>query len=156
MRIVFVRHGERRKGESDPALTSAGRRMARETALWLRDHGVSPAHVVSTPTTRTRETADELSLVFADAARHDRPESPEHRDDWDRLLDVLARAPGLDRTVCLVGHHPTVDLLLREYGPAPVAVPRHHFASALVLDPRAAGRRADGWSIRFAWPGRAA
>lgn len=155
MRIVFVRHGERRKGESDPALTSAGRRMARETALWLEDRGAAPARIVTTPTTRTRETAEELALVFSRAAVLERPESPEHRDDWDRLLDLLAREPGLDRTLCLVGHHPTVDLLLREFGPAPVPVPRHHFASALILGP-VTPRRAGPWTIHSAWPGRSA
>ena len=150
MRIVFIRHGERRRGESDPALTSAGRRMARETALWLASLGVQPAHVLCTPTQRTRETADELCLVFPDAARAERPESPEVAVDWDQLVETLAVAPGLADPLVLVGHHPTVDLLLRAHGPAPVPVPRPNFASALVLD-----RTATGWTIAAAWPGRA-
>jgi phosphohistidine phosphatase SixA len=151
MRIVFIRHGERRRGESDPALTSAGRRMARETALWLQDQGVRPAWLISTPTTRTRETAEELALVFPDAARAERPESPEVSVDWEQLTEQLADDPGLDAPVVLVGHHPTVELLLDLVGPPPVPVPIRNFCSALVLD-----RAATGWTIAAAWPGRAA
>lgn len=150
MRIVFIRHGERRKGESDPALTSAGRRMARETAQWLEGQGVRPAHVVSTPTQRTRETADELCLMFPEASQTERPESPEVAPDWEQLADVLATDPGAAAPIALVGHHPTVDLLLRSFGPAPSAMPRQNFASALVLD-----RTPAGWTIAAAWPGRA-
>ena len=36
MRVAFVRHGERRKGEADPELTSFGVRMVSETGAWLR------------------------------------------------------------------------------------------------------------------------
>jgi phosphohistidine phosphatase SixA len=150
MRIVFIRHGERRRGESDPALTSAGRRMARETAEWLEAQGVRPAHVLNTPTQRTRETAEELCLVFPNATSSERPESPEVGVDWEQLVDVLEADPGAEAPIVLVGHHPTVDLLLRAFGPAPAAVPRQNFASALVLD-----RTGGGWKIAAAWPGRA-
>jgi phosphohistidine phosphatase SixA len=150
MRIVFIRHGERRKGEHDPALTSAGRRMARETAEWLEAQGVCPAHVLNTPTQRTRETAEEICLVFQAAARAERPESPEVDLDWEQLIEALESDPGAAAPIALVGHHPTVDLLLRRFGPAPATIPRQNFASALVLD-----STATGWTIAEAWPGRA-
>ena len=151
MRTVFIRHGERRKGESDPALTSAGRRMAREAALWLADQRITPGSIVTTPTTRTRETAEELALVFPDARRLERPESPEVPLDWDQLTDSLSATLDMSHPVVLVGHHPTVELLLRSYGPAPEPVTLQHYCSVLVLD------HADSdWSISAAWPGRPA
>lgn len=151
MRTVFIRHGERRKGESDPSLTSQGRRMAREAALWLEAQGVVPVAIVSTPTARTRETAEELALVFPDAVHTERSESPEVPVDWDLLTEQLVATTLPDGPLVLVGHHPTVDLLLRSYGPPPVPVPVHHYCSVLVLD-----HSRTGWSISAAWPGRAA
>ena len=151
MRTVFIRHGEPRKGESDPSLTSPGRRMAREAALWLEGQGVVPVAIVNTPTARTRETAEELALVFPDAVGAERPESPEVPVDWDLLADQLAATALPEGPLVLVGHHPTVDLLLRSYGPPPVPVPVRHYCSVLVLD-----NSRTGWSISAAWPGRAA
>jgi phosphohistidine phosphatase SixA len=149
MQLAFTRHGERRRGESDPALTSAGRRMAREAALWLRDQGFAPARIVATPTVRTRETADELGLVFPDAARSERPDAPETRDDWDRLFDLLSCDDG---PVALVGHHPTLAFLLRAFGPPPVPVSVGHFAATLRLHAEPAGVT----RLTAAWPGRPA
>lgn len=151
MRIAFVRHGEKRRGESDPALTSAGHRMATETGLWLRDLGLAPLLVLTTPTTRTRQTAEELRAVLPDAPLEERADLPECRDDWDVLVDPLARRLGPTAELLLVGHHPTLHFLSDAFGPLPVAVPRHHFAAALVLDRLAGGR----WVITEAWPGRA-
>lgn len=150
MRIAFVRHGEKRRGESDPALTSAGRRMARETGLWLRDLGLSPLLVLCTPTTRTRETAEELMAVLPSAPLEERTDLPESRDDWDVLVDPLIRRLGPTAELLLVGHHPTLHFLADSFGPPPVPVPRHHFAAALVLD-RLGGR----WATTESWPGRA-
>lgn len=150
MRIIFIRHGERRKGETDPALTSAGHRMAREAALWMRDQGIQPTRILHTPTRRTRQTADEIGLVFPAAERSERPESPEVEVDWNQLVAALEGQAGAEAPLALVGHHPTIDLLLRAFGPAPTPVPRQNFASVLVVD-----RTARGWTIAAAWPGRA-
>ena len=148
MQIAFIRHGERRRNESDPALTSAGRRMASEAARWLQRQGFVPTTVVSTPTRRTRQTAEELCLVFPAAQLIEHPAEPEGEAAWEALLSELP----LDRgPLVLVGHHPTVEMLLHAFGPPPVAIPPHHFASALLLEP-APG---PGWRIRAAWPGRA-
>lgn len=149
MQVAFTRHGERRRGESDPALTSAGHHMAREAALWLREQGFVPARIVSTPTQRTRQTADELGLVFPDAARSVRADAPETRDDWDRLCDQLREGAG---PVALVGHHPTLAFLLRAFGPPPVPVSVRHFAATLRLEADPAGLT----RLTAAWPGRPA
>lgn len=152
MRVVFVRHGEKRKGESDPELTSAGWRMCSETGLWLRERGVLPSRVLLTPTARTRQTAEALLDAFP-APRpplEERAELPESREDWEVLVDPLARRLGPAACLLLVGHHPTLHFLADAYGPPPVQVPRHHFAAALVLEPGLGG-----WRCADAWPGRA-
>lgn len=147
MRVVFVRHGEPRRGESDPALTSEGRRQARETALWLAERGWAPSRIVSTRTRRTRQTAEELALVFTEAEPVLDGGAPELAEDWSAMVDDYAVAGGI---TAFVGHHPTVALLLSSFGPSPVRVPVHNLAVALCLVRDEAGR----WSIPEAWPGR--
>ena len=149
MDLAFTRHGERRRGESDPALTSAGHRMAREAALWLQGQGFSPARIVATPTLRTEQTADEWALVFPDAARVVRDEAPDTPAAWAALWRALSADP---QPTALVGHHPTLDLLLRSFGPPPVPVSVRHFCSTLRLE----GAAPDQLRIAAAWPGRPA
>jgi phosphohistidine phosphatase SixA len=154
MRIIFVRHGERRRGERDPELTSAGRRMARETGQWIqdwaRDAGATVSKLVHTPTARTRQTADEIMLVLGPVPVTVHPAEPYDVTAWQRLTGSLQGPTDTGETMLLVGHHPTVDFLLRAYGPAPVTVPLHHLASALVLESPDGG----AWTIAAAWPGR--
>ena len=150
MRVAFVRHGEKMSGETDPELTSAGWRMATETGIWLAERGISPGLVVLTPTERTRQTADALSTALPPAPREEWPTLPESADDWKRRLDPLARRLGPGGWLLMVGHNPTLHFLAETFGPPPVPVPHHHFASALILEP---GVR--GWRCSDAWPGRA-
>ncbi len=146
MVVAFIRHGEPRKGESDPELTSAGRRMASEAAQWLAGQGEAPHTIVATPTCRTRQTAEELQRVFPDAAFLQRQDCPESAADWQRLVAAVGPGP-----VAVVGHHPTLAFLLAAFGPPPIPVPIRHHAAALVLRPDTAGY----WKIQAAWPGRA-
>lgn len=144
-RLAFMRHGERRKGEADPALTSVGRRMAREACLWLADTGFVPTAIVSTPTQRTLDSQEEAALVFPDARLLRQAGEPEHPRDLEALLSGLEDGPAL-----LVGHHPTLAFLLRTYGPAPQPVSHHHFSATLLLEAASPGP----WAICAAWPGR--
>lgn len=150
MRVIFVRHGEKRANERDPELTIAGREMVSETGAWLAARGLAPGLFVLTPTRRTRQTLAELLVHLPAAPALERPELPETPEDWEVFTSRLARALAPGGTVLMVGHHPTQHLLLDAFGPPPVPVPRHHFATALVLElapPRS-------WSFIDVWPGR--
>jgi phosphohistidine phosphatase SixA len=149
MIVVFVRHGEKRRGESDPELTSAGRRMAAETGRWIQAQGWIPSLVVTTPTERTRQTVEELALALEVDVPVEERDLPELSEDLVVLLEgLLVRRPSLTVALC-VGHHPMIDLIKRRYA-VPVAVPRVHFASAIALQVDEPG------SARCvaAWPGR--
>lgn len=152
MRLAFLRHGQPRRGETDPSLTSAGRRMAFETGGWLLTHGLRPSAIVHTATARTTQTAEEVGHHWPETARTLGEVSPELPGDWERLTDELITHWGDMATLVLVGHHPTVGLLLDLYGPPPVPVPRRNLAIALVLD----GNPSAGWRLTLAWPGRPA
>lgn len=150
--LAFVRHGQPRRVDSDPGLTSAGRRMAYETGEWLALGGLRPRLVRHTPTARTRETAEELCLSFPEAALGQGPVSPEGERDWQRLADALREELGGTGSAVLVGHHPTVAFLLQAFGPAPEPVPLRNLAVGLVLEETPSS----GWEISRAWPGRPA
>ena len=148
MVVVFTRHGEKRRGESDPELTSWGRRMALETGRWLLGQDIRPAVLLTTPTPRTRQTAEELALgLETDAPRHE-PPLPEDEDGLSALLEALWSAHGPDGAVVCVGHHPTIDLLRQMYA-FPVRVPEANGACAIVLS-----GQPGAWQCAAAWPGR--
>ena len=150
MRLVFVRHGAPRRGETDPGLTSAGRRMAFETGGWLATQQLAPQLIWHTPTRRTQQTAEELALSFQGVALSAGAVSPEVDRDWERLEERLNTELMEGSVGVLVGHHPTVELLLGRFGPPPVPVPLRNLAVALVLVRVPGGT----WSIQAAWPGR--
>lgn len=152
MRVVFVRHGEKRRGELDPELTSAGRRMASEAGAWLASRGVTPNLAVITPTRRTRQTLEELLAHLPPPLVLERPDQPESALDWEIFTTRLGRELPPGGTALVVGHHPTQHLLLDTWGPPPVSVPRHHLATALILE-RGVGT---SWSFVEVWPGRSA
>ena len=150
MRVVFARHGEQQRGELDPALTSAGHRMAQETGEWLAGHGVLPDHCLVTPTTRTRETAKILLQHLPHVRRQEVPSLPESLSEWRALVDAWGPRIGDHGVLLLVGHHPSLGLLLDAFGPPPEPVPRGNFAACLVLDRLFTGT----WAISAAWQGR--
>ena len=150
MKIIFVRHGEKRKGETDPELTSFGFRMVEETASWLRELCLSPSLVQYTPTRRTAQTTETLLAHLSPEVVETIPDAPELQPDWERWVEALENQPDPCDCVLLVGHHPTLEMLLQGYGPAPVAVSRHHFAVGLLLERGEGG----SWTITQAWPGR--
>lgn len=151
MQVVFVRHGERRRNESDPELTSAGRRMVAETGGWLAGRGFAPTLILTTPTVRTRQTVEELALILPAAPVELVPELPETAAAWEPFVNPLRARLGEGAGLLLVGHHPTLHLLADRFGPLPAPLPRHHFAAALVLEPLPSG-----WACTAVWPGRAA
>ena len=132
MMVVFVRHGERRRADVDPGLTSAGRRMAFETGQWIGAQAWGTVTFLTTPTTRTRQTTAELRMALdsdAPVLECAMPEQEAELDLW--LRGLLNAAPAADVLVC-VGHHPTIELLQCRY-PPPVCIPRGNFACAMAL-----------------------
>jgi len=126
--------------------------MAFETGDWLLASGLRPSAIVHTATARTSQTAEELGHHWTDTPRIQGDVSPELPRDWERLTEELGVRWGDTATLVLVGHHPTVGLILDLHGPPPVPVPRRNLAVALVLE----GTPSAGWRLSLAWPGRPA
>lgn len=107
--IFLVRHGEKAEGK-DPALTEAGRARARNIAAILGKVGI--AHVFSSTTTRTRQTAEPLAQSAGVPVQLYDPAAP---------AALVARVKALDGAVFVVGHSNTLAELVRLFGGQPGA-----------------------------------
>ena len=125
--------------------------MSTETGNWIKAQGLTPSLIWMTPTMRTRQTAEEILLVFSAPIPIQEAGVPELLEDWEPLVTSLEAEVPKEGVVLLVGHHPTMDMIKQEFGPLPVNVPRGNFAAAVVME---AGL--SGWRCTTAWPGRPA
>jgi phosphohistidine phosphatase len=100
MQLVIVRHAEAAPGSPDELrpLTPTGREHARSLGLQLRDEGVDPDAVVSSPLLRARETAAALGLGD--------PEVDERLAPGASPADIRDAALGRGATVVVVAHQP--------------------------------------------------
>ncbi len=100
MQLVIVRHAEAAPGEPDELrpLTSAGREQARMLGKRLREQGIDPDAVVSSPLLRARETAAALGLGD--------PDVDERLAPGATPADIRDTAAGRGETVVIVAHQP--------------------------------------------------
>jgi phosphohistidine phosphatase len=100
MRLYVVRHAEAAPGSPDElrALTPAGHEQARALGRQLRDEGVAPDAVLSSPLLRARETARDLGLG--------EPEASDRLAPGATVDDLRAAIAGRGETVVVVGHQP--------------------------------------------------
>jgi len=103
MRLVIVRHAEAAEGTPDELrrLTSRGREQARALGRRLREEGLEPDAVVSSPLLRARETADAIARELGVPAEPVDLLAPGASD-----TDLLAAVDGRGATVVTVGHQP--------------------------------------------------
>ena len=100
MRLYIVRHAEAAPGSPDElrALTPHGHEQARALGQRLREEGVHPDAILTSPLQRARETARDLGLGT--------PEPSERLAPGATLDDVRAAVAGRGETVLVVGHQP--------------------------------------------------
>lgn len=109
--IVFLtRHAEKATEGNDPNLTAQGQARARNLARLLAKAGITA--VFSTPTSRTRQTAQPLAVQSGVEAQLYDPAKP------GTLVDKAKAAIG---AAMIVGHSNTVPGLVSLFGGAPGA-----------------------------------
>lgn len=104
MELILWRHADAEEGVPDLTrkLTTKGERQARRMARWLRAHLPKDARILSSPATRTRQTANALHMTY------------EVREELapgcsaQQLLAVTGWPAGEGVTV-LVGHNPAIS-----------------------------------------------
>ncbi len=111
MDCILLRHGiaedrEVWKGpESERPLTKEGVQKTRKAVIGLKNLGIQPTHLLSSPYTRAWETAEIVAETFQlDAAIQVCEELLFHRSPAD-VFPVLAKIPK-DSCVICVGHEP--------------------------------------------------
>lgn len=123
MRLVLVRHAEAESGEPDDLrrLTPAGRAQAHQLGARLREDGIAPTAVLTSPLLRARETAAALGLGT--------PEPHDALAPGATPEGVLAAVRERGDVVVVVGHQPDCGRIAAALGgieppfpPAGVAV----------------------------------
>ncbi len=142
-RVVLIRHGE----ASDPHasadgsrhLTPRGREVSRQVALALRDRGIIPTHVYTSPLVRAVQTAE----ILAHAVEHSGPVVTHDplvpNGSSARALGVLSRHPQ-DDVVALVTHEPLVRALAGHLLSVGGSFPGFRTSGAAVVDVDDEGR----------------
>jgi len=126
MQLVIVRHAEAAPGSPDELrrLTPAGRDQARSLGLRLREQGIEPDAVVSSPLLRARETAAALSSLLGLGD----PEVDERLAPGASPTDIRDAARSHGETVVVVGHQPDCGAAAAALvgGPEPAFPPCGH------------------------------
>jgi phosphohistidine phosphatase len=104
MQLVIIRHAEAAPGSPDELrpLTPAGREQARSLGRRLREQGIAPDAVVSSPLLRARETAEALASLLGLGE----PEVDERLAPGATPADIEDAARSRGETVVVVGHQP--------------------------------------------------
>ena len=108
--IYLVRHGEKAAEGKDPDLTPQGAQRAQNIAAMLAKTGI--AHIFSTPTNRTRQTAQPLAQARGLTVQLYDPKTPQA---------LVAKVHTLSGPVLVVGHSNTLPELVRLFGGQPGA-----------------------------------
>lgn len=115
--LLILRHAKSAWGTAattdfDRPLTGRGKRDAHAIGAWLRQDGLVPDRLVSSPARRARQTITRVSKEL---------KMPKERIAWDpaiyeatldRLLTVIGRCPADTTRVLLTGHNPGLEHLL--------------------------------------------
>jgi phosphohistidine phosphatase len=103
MQLYLVRHAEAAGGEPDELrpLTPAGREQARSLGVRLRDSGVRPDAILTSPLLRARETGALIGRELGVDAAADERLAP------GATAEAVTKAvAGRGETVVVVGHQP--------------------------------------------------
>ncbi len=106
--IYLVRHGEKVAAGKDPELSAAGQARAQNIATILQKAAI--ASIYSSPTMRTRQTAEPLAQRSGIAVQVYDPAAPKA---------LVERVKAHSGAVLVVGHSNTLTELVRLFGGAP-------------------------------------
>lgn len=135
--LLVLRHAKAQKDaglrDYERALNERGTQDAPQVGIWLRNHGLRPDRVVSSPALRARQTT--LFAVLPVGMNGDEIHWDEelYLADLQTLRDIIAATPGSVQRLLLVGHNPGLeDLVLSLAGIEPGLPDNRLRTSALV------------------------
>jgi phosphohistidine phosphatase SixA len=129
MKVAFIRHGAKRQNEENPKLTALGHKMAQQTGQWLQKKLNTAPLIISTPTNRSRQTAEEIAITLGINNEILQQNIPcDWKDFQNYVIDCFKKNQNL--CIVMVGHHPTMEMLIAKFR---LPIPRHHFSSGVIL-----------------------
>nr|VFJ51791.1 MAG: phosphohistidine phosphatase [Candidatus Kentron sp. FW]VFJ56652.1 MAG: phosphohistidine phosphatase [Candidatus Kentron sp. FW] len=115
--LLLLRHAKSdwdagAESDFERPLSKRGRRDAPRVGQWLRQEGLEPDLVISSPAVRARQTARKACKAFGIRADQIDWEARVYDASLGMLLDILAGCRQQTGRVLLVGHNPGLALLL--------------------------------------------
>lgn len=109
MRLYLVRHAEADPGEPDELrrLSPEGIRQARELGERLRNEGLKPDAILTSPLLRARETGDELATALGT-----NPEADKRLAPGATMDGLRAAVEGRGENVVAIGHQPDLGQIV--------------------------------------------
>jgi phosphohistidine phosphatase len=125
--LLILRHGKSdwSAGTDDfnRPLKKRGKRGAKVIAKWIRDQGLAPDLVISSPATRAIDTARRVMAALDKDAAGIETDERVYEATVEQLLGVLGDCSPDAKRVMLVGHNPGLEELLLYLVPTPPMIP---------------------------------
>jgi phosphohistidine phosphatase len=100
------------KSDFDRPLSKRGKRDAPRMGEWLQSRELIPDYIVSSPSRRTRRTAEAICEILSMDSKSIAWEPGMYEADLNTLLAVLASCPPNKQRILLIGHNPGLEELL--------------------------------------------
>lgn len=115
--LLIFRHGKSdwttdAPTDFDRPLAKRGRKAVKRMGRWLKDQGLLPDHIVSSPAKRAQQTAKRVCR-FAELPSHlIHWEERIYEADVQTLLSVLVDCPKDAQRIMIIGHNPGLEELV--------------------------------------------
>ena len=127
LRLFILRHGKSDWGAGQPdfdrPLAGRGRSGAQKVGAWMKDEGLLPDRVISSPAQRARETAESVCRSLGLKERAICFDERIYGGSVAEMLAAPADHAADARQVLLVGHNPGLEELVEFLARGPLAQP---------------------------------
>ena len=119
--LMLLRHGksswETLTDDFDRDVTDKGKQHAQEIGIWLKQHQKTPDYVICSPAKRALVTAEIVCQQLGISKDNIKFDHQLYNADVSDIFNVLKTCPSHCRRVLLVGHNPSIEMMI------------HHLAS---------------------------
>ena len=116
--LLIMRHGKSdwntgSRSDFERPLAKRGRKAVKRMGKWLIQQDLIPDHIISSPANRAQQTAIGIcqAIKLADSTINWEPRV--YGAEMATLLDVLTACPPEKQRVVLIGHNPSLEMLVR-------------------------------------------
>jgi phosphohistidine phosphatase len=126
--LLILRHAKSdwdsgARTDFDRPLAKRGRKDAPRVGRWLKEQGLIPDHVVSSPAERAKQTVIGVCEQMNISPENINWDSRIYHASSGALLDVLNESPAEARRVLIAGHNPGLEILLQNLCANEVPIP---------------------------------